>query len=388
MLEKIRKPESTRSRFTYITSLILFSMIIATFIFMIPGMSGTGGAVNAAAEVGSSTVSLREYDDQLRAMRSQYQKMFNGEIPPVFEANIKNQVLESLIQAEVMTQFAKEQNIVVSNLEVADFLRTEIPAFQEDGRFSLSLYNNYLDAVRLTPSSFEKRVYSDILRQKIQGAFSVAFNKTQTEKQLLSEAKAVKLRLKYIKLNTDLFDSQSEVSDVDATEFLKGSNNLTELKSFFDSNKANYKEDFESLKADIAKDFLKDKASKLKDQELKDINKARDAKSLKEFLLKTGHIWSEEQKLSLTDTNLNNVGETKDFFTGVLDLNKGQSSNKLITVGTDRFVFLNEGFTTETAKSEVPEPRVGSRGQDAYNLVYQDEKKNKSVIINNELVAN
>jgi hypothetical protein len=239
----------------------------------------------------------------------------------------------------------------------------------------------------LTPARFEKRVYSDLLRQKIQAAFSVGFNKTQTEKQLLDEAQAVKLKLKYIKLNSDLLSSS--VKDSDVKEFLESPDNLAELKSYFETNKMKYKEDFESLKADVAKDFLKDKASKLKDQELKEISKARDAKSLKEFLLKTGHIWSEQQTIGLTDTSLNNVGETKEFFTGVLDLKKGQSSDKLITVGTDRFVFLNEGFTTSDASEKsTPEPRLGSRGQDAYDLVYQDEKKNKSVIINNELVAN
>ena len=489
MIEKIRKPEKTRNFATYVTSLVIFGMIVATFIFMIPGMAGPTGAVNTAAEVGKATVSLREYNDQLRMVRSQYQKMFNGEIPPFFEANLKGQVLESLVQTEVMSQFAKEQGVIVSDIEVADFVKKEIPAFQEDGQFSLSRYNSYLDSVRLTPAKFEKRVYNDLLRQKIQSVFSLAFQKTDLEDSLLSEGEGLRMKLKYIKYDSSLVTKSTKVNLKDAADFVSLPEGAKQVEAYFNENKPKYSSEkevklsyillegadaaeklkpeltqqnfsekakleskdqlsrekggevgfikrgdfdlaietkvfsmsageisepiktsqgyaiayvsevreastieFEENKESIAQDFLKDKAAQVAQEKIKALNKAGDPQALKEFLIKSGHRWSETLDFGLTDAQVPGLGDAKEVFPKLISLSPGETSSKLSFVGNDRYVFMNEGFVNsdkpEDKKENLMQPNSDSRGQEAYFLVYQNEKEKKKIVINNELVAN
>jgi len=487
MIEKIRKPEKTRSFVAYTTSIIIFSMIVATFVFMIPGMTGPTGAVNTAAEVGKSSVSLREYNDQLRMVRSQYQRMFNGEIPPFFEANLKGQVLESLVQSEVMRQFAKEQGVVVSDVEVADFLKREIPAFQEDGNFSLSRYNAYLDSVRLTPAKFEKRVYNDLLRQKLQSVFRLAFKKTDLEKSLVKEGEGLNVNFRYLKYDPSLLTQSATVGDEEVQNFIALPEGKKEVQTYFEDNKQDYstekqvnlayillddetaakdlkpdlsaenfaekaksfskdplskdrggdvgfiqkgdfdekieavvfnlkageisdpiqtdkgyalayvsevKEaevlDFESNIKRIAQDFLKNKAVKVAQDKVNELNKAGDAVALKEQLLNAGHKWSDIIKFGLTESSVPQLGDAKEFFPKLMELAPGETSAKLTFVGSDRYLFVNEGFSesTEEKKPAAPQTVNEGRGQEAYFLVYQNEKEKKKIVINNELVAN
>ena len=499
MFDKIRNPEKTRSFATYVSSVIILGMIAATFIFMIPGMGGPTGVVNTAAEVGSSTVSLREYNDQLRMVRSQYQRMFNGEIPPFFEANLKGQVLEALVQSEVMRQFANEQGVVVSDLEVADFLKKEIPAFQEDGQFSLTRYNSYLDSVRLSPAKFEKRVYNDLLRQKLQGVFNTAFQKTDMEDALVDEGEGLRIKFKYLKYDPAVLTESAKVSAQEVSDFISAPEGHSEVKAFFDSNQSDYstekevnlsyilmddreaakklaielttenfaekakelleskatrlkaKEfstdelskakggavgfikkgefdeiiesvvfnmdagdisepintgkgfaialvsevkggdaiDFEDNKKKIAEDFLKDKAVKLAKEKVDSLNKDGDSEALKAFLLNSGHKWSESIDFGLTEASVPQLGDSKEVFPKLIKLAPGQTSDKLTMVGSDRYIFLNEGFLEKTDDKAEPAPNVSdNRGQEAYFLVYQNEKEKKKIVINDELVAN
>jgi len=489
MIEKIRKPKKSRNFATYVITTIIFGMIVATFIFMIPGMGGPSGSANSAAEIGSSRVSLREYNDQLRMVRSQYQKMFNGEIPAFFEANLKGQVLESLVQSEVMRQFAKEQGVVVSDLEVADFLKKEIPAFQEDGLFSIGRYNSYLESARLTPAKFEKRVYNDLLRQKLQNAFTLAFEKTDLEETLKEEGENVKLKFKYIKYDPSLVKSAVTVDNTQVSDFVSTTEGLSEVKSFFEDNKSRYSSekevrlsyilldseeqakavlaelspenfadvakekstesltkasggdvgfikrgdfeesieeqvfkmelnqisdpiktekgfalatvteikdesvaDFESIKNEVAKDFLKDKALKLAEEKIKELNKEGGSEELAKTLINSGHTWSKTLEFGLTEQQVPEIGDASELFPKLLELTPGQSSSKLAFVGSDRYLFMNEGFVESEVKADESSvkpagPNSSSRGQEAYYQVYQSEKEKLNVVTNSQLIA-
>jgi peptidyl-prolyl cis-trans isomerase D len=215
-------------------------MIIATFVFMIPGLGDGGGAVNAAAEVGSSTISLRDYTDQLRRTRDQYSKLFNGEIPPYFEQNLKNQVLQGLVRKEVLSQYAKKQNLIVAPVEVADFIKKEIPAFQEDGEFSYALYNTYLRNTRTTAKKFEEMVSKDITSRRLYDMLSQALEKPEQETTLDSEASNVEITYSYIQLNESDIASAVKVSDQIVDDFIADAENQKLLSQKYSENSSNY----------------------------------------------------------------------------------------------------------------------------------------------------
>lgn len=489
MIEKIRKPKKSRNIFNYTVYTVIFGMIVATFVFMIPGMTGPSGAVNTAAEVGNKTVSLRAYTDQLRMMRAQYQKMFRGEIPSFFEANLKNQVLESLVQAEVMKQFAKKQGVVVSDFEITDYLKNQIPAFQEDGVFSLMKYNSYLDSVRMLPAKFEERIYNDILRSKLQQTFDFAFEASELEKKLIDDFKDYKLSLKYMKYDPSKFSEEISVTDKQAKDFLTTEEGRDEVQGYYKENlntkykaeekanvsyilfkdmkvakeisksltKVNFAKkakeysqdplskekggdlgfikkgefpkdiedkafslntgeisepfetesgpvivwlkekrsdrasDFESIAEEVSKDFLIEKGVEVAKEKVVNLSNSGETKELEKFLLDSGHKWSEKSELDVLSDKLEPLGEVDNFFDSVIKLEENELTPGLVTVNQDQFLFKNQGLkAVPPAKEDDPAENKlspGSRGQDAYFLVYKSEKEKMDVQINQQLLA-
>ena len=489
MIEKIRKPKKSRNIVNYTIYTIIFGMIVATFVFMIPGMTGPTGAVNTAAEVGNATVSLRAYTDQLRMMRAQYQKMFRGEIPAFFESNLKSQVLESLVQAEVMKQFAKEEGIIVSDLEITNFLKNEIPAFQEDGRFSLARYNSYLKSVRMLPAKFEERIYNDILRSKLQQTFDLAFEESELEKKLMSNSNGYKLSLKYLKYDPSKFSNEIKVTEAQAKDFLSTTEGQEEVKSYYQANlstkykteesanisyilfkdmkvaeeasrsltKQNFAEkakeysqdplskekggdlgfidrgefpkeiedkafslnedeiskpfqteagpvvvwlkekksdetkEFDSIAAKVSKDFLIEKGVEVAKEKARDLSKSGETEKLEKLLLDSGHSWSDNKEFDVLANSVEPLGDVDNFFDSVISLNDGELSQGFVTIDQDQFLFRNEGLKTvpgsDKSAKEDSKLAAKSRGQDAYFLVYKNEKDKIDVQINEQLIA-
>ncbi len=221
MIEKIRKPKKSKNIMNYTVYTIIFGMIIATFIFMIPGMGGGGGTVNTAAEVGSASISLKDYRDQLKRTRGEYSKLFNGEIPAYFEKNLKNQVLQGLIKKEVLTQYAKKNNLIVSSVEVADFIKKDIPAFQEDGEFSYNRYSIYLKNTRSTAKKFENMVSKDIAFKRIYNMLSSSLVKSNEEVKLAKTALNVEVSYSFIELKNKDLEKTIKIPKESIDEFVQ-----------------------------------------------------------------------------------------------------------------------------------------------------------------------
>lgn len=240
MIEKMRNPKKSRNIVNYTVYALIFGMIIATFVFMIPGLGDGGGAVNSAAEVGSESISLRTYTDQLRRTRDQYSKIFNGEIPPAFEQNLRSQVLQSLVKREVLNQYAEKNNLIVSPVEVADFIKKDIPAFQEDGEFSYTNYNLYLTNSRSTAKKFEDMISKDIASRRIYDLFAGSLSKSDAEAKLDENASNVELSYSYIRLEDSKLQSAVRISDSIVTEFVGNAANAKMLDAQYSSMQSQF----------------------------------------------------------------------------------------------------------------------------------------------------
>lgn len=241
MFEKIRKPKKTRSYTNYIVYMIIFGMIVASFIFMIPGMNG-GSTVNAAAEVGSTTISLRDYNEQLKSQRRRYAQMFNGEIPSFFENNLKRQVLESMVKREVLSQYAQEKGLYTSEIEVSEFIKNDIPAFQKEGVFSPLLYDQYLRSTRTSVSKFEELIAKDLTNQKLFELFSNSMPKSQLEETVNKAAESVEVRYKLIELSDEALKKSAPDFESKIQAYLEDGSNLQALKENYEAHKEKYSE--------------------------------------------------------------------------------------------------------------------------------------------------
>lgn len=114
--------------------------------------------------VGDDRVSRDEYLRLLQNMSRFYKEMMpDGDKLP--EEQIKQQVVEQLIESRLWMQAAREMGVVVTAAELRESI-TKIPAFQRNGAFDPEQYTRLLAQNRLTPELFETAHRADLMREK------------------------------------------------------------------------------------------------------------------------------------------------------------------------------------------------------------------------------
>ena len=147
MLKAMRK----HAKFFY----VFFFIIILSFVFWGVGTVDKSTGV-PVAEVGKERVTLEEYWTSYDRARQFYRSLSQGNFTEEMEKklNLKQRVLDSVIDDLVLMTEAKKAGIRVSDAELADAIVND-PAFVRDGTFNKDIYVRTLQLSRMTPELFE-----------------------------------------------------------------------------------------------------------------------------------------------------------------------------------------------------------------------------------------
>ena len=135
------------------------------------GISGCGSSTRPAATVNGHEISMSAFDNQVHYSREiQRQNGFDPCAQPgtkVICKQTKKSALDSLIQNEIIREYAAKHHIVVSN---ADFNRQWTQIFK--GKFSgdKRQLNAFAAGLHITVAEVKQRVRSDQLRQRVEVA--------------------------------------------------------------------------------------------------------------------------------------------------------------------------------------------------------------------------
>lgn len=146
---------------------VLFFIIILSFIFWGVGTVDKSTGVSVA-EVGKQKITVEEYWTAYDRAREFYRNLlkdkFNQETEK--QLNLKQKVLDSLIEQKLLLADAERQGITVSDAEVEESIVND-PAFMRDGRFDRRVYIRRLELERWTPQYFEALKRDDLMLMKI-----------------------------------------------------------------------------------------------------------------------------------------------------------------------------------------------------------------------------
>jgi hypothetical protein len=147
---------------------VLFFIVILSFVFWGVGTVDKSGDTNIVAEVGSYKIPAEEYwrsyDRIFKFYREIYKDKFDEEMQK--KLNLKEGVLNSLIENRVLLIAAKDNGIAVSDAELNEAIKNE-PAFMKDGVFDNEIYQNRLRLNRLTPEAYEAAKREDLAVEKM-----------------------------------------------------------------------------------------------------------------------------------------------------------------------------------------------------------------------------
>lgn len=128
-----------------------------------------GGGGNDVAKVGGQTISNMQlqqaYSNRYRRLKELLGKNFNPDM--IKPKALRKEVLQSLIQRSLLVQYANQQGYRVTNQQVLGYLE-QIPAFQDNGKFSPQTYRQVLKQHGMQPATFEGEIRESLLIQQLQ----------------------------------------------------------------------------------------------------------------------------------------------------------------------------------------------------------------------------
>lgn len=180
MLKAMRK----HAKFFY----VLFFIVILSFIFW--GVGTVDKSTNVAiAEVEKEKISLEEYwlaYDRVREFyRETMKEGFTDEVEK--QLNLKQKVLDTLIDERVLLIAAKRAGITVSEKELEEAI-TNDPNFMRDGKFNRDVYLRTLQLNRMTPQLYESLRKKELILSKMKRLIGESIDLPQTQIEVKEEA--------------------------------------------------------------------------------------------------------------------------------------------------------------------------------------------------------
>ena len=187
--------------------------------------SGPGGEV---ASVGGDKISLAEFQDSLRSQQERMRQAMGANFDPsIFDSpEMRYSVLDQMIGQRLLRREARRDRLTVSNDQLRAFI-SQIPAFQEDGKFSQTRYEQLLQMQNppRSPEQFAEEVRGELvlapLQEPIVAGSIVARSNVEHYLNLLDQQREV------------------AVAAIDIAPYLKDVKvDDAAVKQFYDSNQA------------------------------------------------------------------------------------------------------------------------------------------------------
>lgn len=222
MLTYMRK----RSK-SWITKFI-FGAIIIVFVFW-GGSAYWSKEANKVAKVDRYIITqqqyARAYSDTLRMYQA---RLGNALTPEVLERlNLKETVLDQMINDYILNQEAERLGVEVSDEELQEAIKTN-PAFQHNGQFDLSSYKRLLQYQRMTPAEFEQQQRQALFHQRVYALITEGVVVSHQEVEALYKYRNDTFDLHYLTVEAKSFAGEIQVSDEEAV-------------AYYDANKEAYK---------------------------------------------------------------------------------------------------------------------------------------------------
>jgi peptidyl-prolyl cis-trans isomerase D len=209
-----------------VAQVILFLMAIPFVFFGVDYYFQGGPQADSVATVGKQQITRFEYDDSVREQQDQMRRSMGSNFDPAMFDNpeVRFALLEQLINQKLMAGKAADEQFRISDAQLQQYIAT-VPAFQEDGKFSIDRYRQLLASQNMSPAMFEQRLRQDLVLSAVQEPVLSAHIVSRPQGE------------KYLSLLTQ--QREVAVAAVDPAPFLKDVKvDDAQVRDFYDKNTA------------------------------------------------------------------------------------------------------------------------------------------------------
>ena len=190
-------------------------LFLTTFAFVGTGFVALivykfSGEIPGVAQVNGEDITQQEFIYEVNQIEAKYQNQ-GIDISP-FRKMIYAQVLDSLINRQLLYQFAKEEGIEAKKEEVKQLI-LNIPSFQKDGKFSKDLFAAYLNSVGISPQLFEEILQKQLSVSHLISLLKAGFYITDYEVDSFLKRRLSSIDGKMVVVKPEVFISEKEMKE-------------------------------------------------------------------------------------------------------------------------------------------------------------------------------
>jgi peptidyl-prolyl cis-trans isomerase D len=187
-----------------------------------------GGGDPVVAKVGDQKIHQSQFRNQFENRYQQLQRMMgeNFRADMFDKARFEQAVLDDMVQETLMLRYAADQGYQATDATLFAYLST-IPAFQKDGKFDSTTYQETLSRMGRTPQQFEADLRAAMQIEQMRGAVIETGFVTAAEAQLANKLQNQQRWLSYA-----LFDPARYRAGISVTP--------EQVQARYDSAKARY----------------------------------------------------------------------------------------------------------------------------------------------------
>jgi peptidyl-prolyl cis-trans isomerase D len=200
---------------------VIAAFVASLFVF---GSSGSrmGGdeARDRVATVNGESIPIerfqRRYQSYLEAYAQMYRDRFTNELAE--RLGLPQQVVGDLVLEALIVQRAQAEGLAVTDEELNARIHS-IPAFQENGRFSLKRYQEILKRRGFNPAAFESEIRREMTRAKVESAVRGGVKVSETELEQAFRMRREEVRAAWALVDLAPIVAAASVTDEDLAAY-------------------------------------------------------------------------------------------------------------------------------------------------------------------------
>lgn len=211
----------------WIAAIIVGALIISFAFWGVSFYFGDGPELNVA-QVNDEQISQRAFQRSFQNFRQRMQAMFGGSFSLEEDELIRQQTLQSLIDAELINQIVRRQGLRVADAVVIQTIK-ELELFKDEEGFDRGKYERGIFSLGMDPAYFENQVRMDLLSEQLQAGLAESLFVLAEETARVWRLGAETRDIRYAILERDRFMDDIEVS-------------AEEISAYYAANPADYLE--------------------------------------------------------------------------------------------------------------------------------------------------
>jgi peptidyl-prolyl cis-trans isomerase D len=219
---------------------LLVLVALSMLTYLIPTYdTGSSGNETVVARIGDEVVTTIDVQKSVQTL------VKGRQLPPELLGTYIPQIIESMVTERALAFQAERMGFQVSDADVAEAIRTQIPSLFQDGKFvGKEAYSAMLSQQNVTIAEFERELKRSLLVSRVRNLASEGIVVLPAEIEAEYHKRNDKTKVEYVRIVSEKFKNEVQVSE-------------DELKRNFGFNQAKYqipeKKNLAILVADQAK---------------------------------------------------------------------------------------------------------------------------------------